>query len=478
MTLLAKGQAIYIAPANPAGRALMARLSGQFSVSGLVDNLKQGDGIFPPTQVVDAGAKIVIAAGGFQGAVITGLLAQGLTAKSLLIEDEAGQLQPYRRPWLDLNALRRNTYIRLLGYLRRLPWRLKRVYYAEAFVDTNVMLTFAAHRALDANAAVLVVDKDSAIPSGLRGYSFESQPLRALWHMVFARSFVIDHEYQSLTFTTLRRSVPVVQLWHGLPYKQITGNSHYPNINDACFISSSTWFNQQVFAARFNAEDYLALGYPRNDVFFQSLSQRCWLNSEPLPRLREVQAQSGELIIYAPTFRDNQHNDYPLDLVAINQWCQQHQCAFILKFHPFIYRLMAANGQVSASDSLVNYPNLEHVYIFPNGKNVYPWLAEAKMLVTDYSSMAFDFMLSAKTIVYYQYDKEEYQQVRGQPLIGDQAFIQGEVACNMPQLLTAMSASLETANVEYRAIADYNSQEQACVHGILKAIDKIEGQGS
>jgi CDP-glycerol glycerophosphotransferase (TagB/SpsB family) len=296
--------------------------------------------------------------------------------------------------------------------------------------------------------------------------------------MLFARSFVIDHEYQSLLFSTLRTSVPVVQLWHGLPYKHLSGNSHYPNINDACFISSSNWFNKEIFEQIFNSKRFLGIGYPRNDVFFQTQEERCWVNSEPLSVLKNTINITGEIIIYAPTYRDSQDNNYPLNLAEINDWCIKHQCSFILKYHPFIYRTVTEKMGISATEQLIALPDYSHIYIFPNGKNVYPWLADAVMLITDYSSIAFDFMLSGKPILYYQYDKEEYESIRGKPLVGDDVFINGKVVTKFDELLLTMENVLrvESEQMPKKKKSPINDQLQACTEKILMQLALIEGE--
>lgn len=467
-------QPVFIAPANPTGRSLMAHFKQKnISVLGLIDNLKQGEDIYSPGILSSSSALVVVAFGSFQKVVTTGLLENGVSPKVILLEQADHSLRPYRPTLIDLKRLGRNFYIKLLQLAQVIPWRSKRVYYAESFVDANVLLTYVADLERGA-AAMLVVDTDAAAPLDLPYISMSSSPFKALYYLIFARSYVIDHEYQSLTFTTLRQQVPVVQLWHGLPYKQISGNIHYTGIRDACFISSSSWFNEFVFKERFNSDSYLSLGYPRNDAFFQTRAERCFINSQPLVKLEQVIAKTGGLIIYAPTFRDNQHNTYPLDLVLLEEWCQKHQRSFIIKYHPFIYRAMVDNIGISATAELQLYPGFSHIYIFPNGQNIYPWLADAQILITDYSSLAFDFMLTSKPIIYYQYDKEEYELIRGQPIVGDESFVQGDIAIDFEHLLKTLTMNLTYSLKKYPAMSQFNSQQTVCCLDILRAIDHIE----
>ena len=469
---------IYIAPANPAGRQLMQKLKSKgLNIVGLMDNIKVGDGILSPSQPTRA-FKVIVANGGFQLNVAEDLINNGLSIKQIKIASKQEDISQYSRSFTRLLLAKLTTiFVLSIKLLRLIPYRHSRVYYAQSFVDANILVLYAKDLQRNKNA-VLIVDKPNAASSDLNAISIKRQPLLAFFSMLFARSFIIDHEYQSLLFSTLRGSVPVVQLWHGLPYKHLSGNSHYPNINDACFISSSSWFNESVFRKIFNSKQFSSIGYPRNDVFFQHKSQRCWLNSEPLSTLEKTIKNTGPIIIYAPTYRDSLDNNYPLNLIEINAWCQQHDYSFILKYHPFIYRVITENMGIAATTQLMTLPRLSHVYIYPNGKNVYPWLAEAAMLITDYSSIAFDFMLAEKPILYYQFDKEEYQKIRGKPLITDDIFINGAVVTTFDDLLPAMTHALHRAEKpqEKHNKLIMNDQHQACSAAILSIVSKIEQQ--
>ena len=92
------------------------------------------------------------------------------------------------------------------------------------------------------------------------------------------------------------------------------------------------------------------------------------------------------------------------------------------------------NKQQDILDQLQQLPGLPHVYLYPSGKNVYPWLADAQALITDYSSIAYDFLLTNKPIIYYQYDIEKYRELRGETLVDDQDFIAGSLVNNQAEL--------------------------------------------
>lgn len=483
-----KNTPLYIAPANPAGRKLAKRLkSAGYCVNGFVDNLKQGDGIVNDVAHFPSAAQVVLHKGTYTDDVAAGLVKRHFPRKSLWLchgdsdlsfsrisptqqEDSTGDNISFARYALPLRyrlkKLLFTIYSLLFCAVRLITPKRRYLYYAEGFFDTNVLLAYRKHKQLYGGEAFLVglhlkqhiseLDNDHS--------KFESLTLKALWNICCAKRVVVDHEYTGDIFTLLRKYIPVVQLWHGLPYKALSGNKHYPHICDEVFISSSDWFNKEIFPKIFRAKAYLSLGYPRNDAFSQPPHQRDWINAEPYNVLQGIQKKSGDIIVYAPTYRDWGNNEYPVNLAAIDTWCRKHKRAFILKFHPFISRLFGEAMGIKESNALQQLPNYTHIYLYPSGKNIYPWLAEAYALVTDYSSIAYDFLLSDKPIVYFQYDKAEYLRLRGETLVSDSDFIAGEVVGSNEEMLAILGTTKpHSSNLKNKfGMKNLPASEQIC----------------
>ena len=47
-----------------------------------------------------------------------------------------------------------------------------------------------------------------------------------------------------------------------------------------------------------------------------------------------------------------------------------------------------------------------------NNEDVMPWLGVADILISDYSSVMFDFMITKKPIIRFTFDKSEYLESR------------------------------------------------------------------
>ncbi|GGD72472.1 CDP-glycerol glycerophosphotransferase family protein [Lacimicrobium alkaliphilum] len=438
-----RDKALYVAPANPAGRALQNRLSNIGArVLGLADNLKQGTDIINDAKQAQPFDAVVVATGAFQNAICLGLLARGFSADSIYCQQEnANQIRRFRITFaMQMQRLRNQLVSLVIGAGCWLLPKGKVVYYAEEFIDTNVLLAWYQHFQISADDAVLIAMSLKGQPlDALPGKVLINSPLRAWWHLLRAKVLVLDHEYTGFAFTELRKHKKVIQLWHGLPYKALSGNHHFTEICDQAFVSSSEWFNQHIFPEIFRAREYLSLGYPRCDALLQKPEERVWLNAVPRERLNQLMSDIGPVWIYMPTYRDSGDNSYELDLKTLNAFCQQAGRALVLKFHPFISRKFSDAMDLSADSSeLQPLPELPNLYLYPSAMNIYPLLADAEALITDYSSVAFDFLVTDKPIIYYQYDKTRYQAIRGNALVEDKDFIAGPLVQNQQELHQAL----------------------------------------
>ena len=113
-----------------------------------------------------------------------------------------------------------------------------------------------------------------------------------------------------------------------------------------------------------------------------------------------------KIVVYMPTHRESATSIgsatppiIPLDLKCLDSYCTKNNIIFILKFHPFIMQFQK---------DFKSPTGLENVYFHNTQADVYPTLKYTDLLVTDYSSIYFDFLLLNRPIVFYDYDFEEY----------------------------------------------------------------------
>lgn len=424
-----QGQRLYIAPDNPAGRNLALLLQQQgATVLGIVDNLKQGTDVCNHASQSKPYDAVLIAVSDFQQKIAQGMVQNGFVAKKIWCCQSLNplQFQPYKASSAlhKLKALLQQTVTLVLDLLPK----TKIVYYAEKYADSNLLVAFAEHHKLHKNLYLVVKDAQRRFhPAQI------DSPWRVRWLLQRAKVLVLDHESTDPLFNRIRTQAKVVQLWHGLPFKHLAGNKHFAHILDEAFVSSSSWFNQQIFPGMFKAKHYLDFGYPRNDALLQRSTERCWHNALPLEQLQQLRA-GKKLIVYMPTYRDNGQNEHPIDWAALQQFLVKQDAVFVMKTHPFL----------APFDDLHQQQDCDRIFHYPGRFNVYPWLADADLLITDYSSVAFDFLLCNKPVLHFMYDIDQYAKVRGQFAIDKEDFIAGSTAETFAQLLEQMALDLES----------------------------------
>jgi CDP-glycerol glycerophosphotransferase len=218
-----------------------------------------------------------------------------------------------------------------------------------------------------------------------------------------------------------------VQLWHGAPLKHIELDVYrsklegvsvwqglllrfqkwiigrYP-VYDAV-VATSEAFIDKAFRRSFRSKSFLATGYPRNDALFRQplCNSAAYRLSEinvdmaALGAVKSARSEGRLVILYAPTFRGSIANPFvsELDLARLQVFAQRNNLLFMLKLHP----VMSSQCEVDDYENIVEYAPLG---------DVYPLMKQCDLLITDYSSIFFDFLLLDKPILFFAYDLKQY----------------------------------------------------------------------
>lgn len=231
------------------------------------------------------------------------------------------------------------------------------------------------------------------------------------FHLATSHVIFLDNVFLPMALMRFKKEVQIIQLWHGcntlkkfgqlsntgqLKKLEKRANSRYTHL-----ITSSTKMNKLHEEAFGVDEDKIyALGLPRMDSLFQEESvlqkeREAFYKSYP-------QLKGKTLILYAPTFRDN-------DLGLTNEKMDLSQVAKALsdkyvimtKFHPFVcqnYKQVEGSKLIDVS----HYDDLNRL------------LLVADILITDYSSIIFEYAILGKPMIFYAYDQEVYEhELRG-----------------------------------------------------------------
>lgn len=193
---------------------------------------------------------------------------------------------------------------------------------------------------------------------------------------------------------------------HGSPLKRVRNYYTIP-ANITYLISQSDVFNSEIAAQlNFPVERAVALGYPRNDVFGAVKRDVSSLFSE----------SSKKVIAWYPTFRQHKNvrgltdckNAFPIihsdtDAKELNSFAEKNNVIIVLKTH------FAQDVQNVHPISLSNFKVIDDSFFTQNGISSYEFLASCDALLTDYSSVYYDFTLANKPIGLIWEDIEEFR---------------------------------------------------------------------
>lgn len=205
-----------------------------------------------------------------------------------------------------------------------------------------------------------------------------------------------------------------VNLWHGMPLKKIGYVSDKnTNLKMDYTISTSPIFDD-IIARVFNISQnkIIKIGEPRNDLFYhgpQFLFTNIFNNDWPT-------------IIWLPTYRQSEkgsiHNDAQQkdtigglninDLLKLQDIFANHGFNLAIKLHPMdilnnkVFNFPTPNIHIINNQEFTSY----HI-------EVNTFLKASTALITDYSSVYFDYVLLQKPIGILAWDQAEYQQKRG-----------------------------------------------------------------
>lgn len=260
--------------------------------------------------------------------------------------------------------------------------------------------------------------------------------LQGVFYLARAKVYLMGTSLQGFTnFHALVGSRhKIIQLWHGIPLKRI-GKLFPPETfwqaetgkysATVCSSPSDQVFMQQAFSP-LPLDCVWQTGLPRNDFILAADDQ---LPNDYQAELERIRAKVGDrfLVLYAPTWRDSLDKVYQFskdEQKQLNAVLLEHNAVLAIRGHANV-RGRVAYDDVSALENII------YVNDVPDANLL---LKEAGALITDYSSIYIDFLITNRPIVYFTYDIDSYVNERGFLYPLDDAFV-CEPATTFDQLL-------------------------------------------
>ena len=241
-----------------------------------------------------------------------------------------------------------------------------------------------------------------------------------------------------------------VNLWHGCGYKGASlDNKNIPHSAtmsafDYCLVPGQVFAKSKAEGWNWPKEKILCMGYPRYDWLLDPGNNR----SEILKSLGLQISSDTKVVIWMPTFRKSVLTGYgeneislpyqlpgitdPGQMAQLDAHCGKENILLLIKKHPLQTGWKQENS----------YKNIRYVtddLLASADIMLYRLLGVCDGLISDYSSVAVDYMLLERPTAFVLTDLPDYEQLRGFVFKNPLAYMPGEKVYDFEQLLAFLT---------------------------------------
>lgn len=230
-----------------------------------------------------------------------------------------------------------------------------------------------------------------------------------------SKYILVDDFYPLIYPLKIRKNAKLIQVWHAMGAFKTVGYSRnkskegyksssltHKNYTDT-IVSSENIRKNYAEAFGIDIEKVHPYGVPRTDIFYSDKYKK---DVRKHLYQKYPQFKNKKVILFAPTFRGNgqktAYYDYNLidfDLIKKNF---SKDYVFLVKMHPFIKKLPD-----------IDFENDDFYYNLSNEREINDLLFITDILITDYSSVIFEYSFFKKPVIFYIPDYENYDGSRG-----------------------------------------------------------------
>lgn len=253
-------------------------------------------------------------------------------------------------------------------------------------------------------------------------HKFEDKEIKSIKRFSLKWLYLMNRAKYWITNSRLPLWIPkpsntiYVQTWHGTPLKKLATDMeevHMPGTNTEQykrsflreankwdFLISPNAYSTEIFKRAFSFnKNILETGYPRNDYL---------INNNNIKMINKIKSNLGipidkKIILYAPTWRDNQYYTpgkykfrIQMDLDLLKRELSTEYC-ILLRLHYLIAENLDFSNYKGFIFDLTFHDDIRDLYLISD------------ILVTDYSSVFFDYAILKRPMIFYVYDLEEYR---------------------------------------------------------------------
>ncbi|EPM4617039.1 CDP-glycerol glycerophosphotransferase family protein [Vibrio vulnificus] len=259
-----------------------------------------------------------------------------------------------------------------------------------------------------------------------------------------AKYHIVDQSGKTDILGYLSTRAVKINLWHGFPLKKIL-SAVDPNYKNEPKLGN--WHEQYILATSKISADLLSKSFVSNRIKF-GMYPRCHylmngsddslLSSERtfIEKIARYKKRGYKIVIYLPTFRDK-GGDKLLNATKaeISDFVEQLRTNKVV----LVYKGHYANEFLDLKCN----DHSEDIISIPSDNDIYPFMKLSDLLITDYSSVYFDFLYLNRPIVFYPYDLELYENVHRGFNVDYNKYTPGEKVYNIQELLKSILDNLD-----------------------------------
>ncbi|RYL99227.1 polyribitolphosphotransferase [Sporolactobacillus sp. THM7-7] len=253
-----------------------------------------------------------------------------------------------------------------------------------------------------------------SLKSNIREKKTYREWVRLAYLLATSKYILLDDFYPEVYPLRIRKHAELIQLWHAVGAFKTFGYSRIGRVGGPspksknhknytkAIVSSRNVARHYAEGFGIDEEKVVATGIPRTDVFFdpdyqERVKQEIYTEHPYL--------KGKKVILFAPTFRGNgqQSAHYPTEVLEFDKLYQalKDDYVFVLKIHPFV-----------KNEFTIPYQYSHFFYDFSDYRDINDLLFVTDILITDYSSVCFEFALLNRPMLFFAFDIIDYVKTR------------------------------------------------------------------
>lgn len=297
---------------------------------------------------------------------------------------------------------------------------------------------------------------------GLKAYYKYS--LKGIWHCLTAYTYIFTYHSKDINFWT-SACAKKVNLWHGVGIKSGEGGKDNKGLD-----VNSNWLTRIILPHLYEKNTIFLSTSPlmnahfqkmfslSNQTIFEAMYPRCSFLQRPINEIKSfIQKYESEEInvlisklesfnrvyLYMPTWRGNFKDDFiaqaGFDFIQLNEILKKKNQLFVLKLHPAVKYCKEI------------YNTLDSVLFLDKQIDIYPILPFTDVLITDYSSIYYDYLLlDNKSVILYPFDYEGYIMSSNRLAFDFNTYTPGRQVKNINQLMELLKEDNTNYDIDNR----------------------------